>query len=63
MLINNLVKNADTDPNNLKLAENVIKDGIKLSPNDPKLYYQQAILQLKIAKNNEAVANLQKQLN
>ncbi|MDP3917931.1 MAG: O-antigen ligase family protein [Candidatus Woesebacteria bacterium] len=60
ILISNLVKNADTDPNNLKLAETVINNGIKLSPNDPKLYYQLGILQLKIAKNNEAVANLEK---
>lgn len=60
ILINNLVKNADTDPNNLKLAENVIKEGIKLSPNDPRLYYQLGILQLKIAKNNEAITNLEK---
>lgn len=60
MLINNLVKNADTDPTNLKIAETVIKDGIKISPNDPKLYYQLGILQLKLSKNNEAITNLEK---
>ncbi len=62
ILINNLVKNADTDPNNLKLAENVIKNGIKLSPNDPKLYYQLGILQFKMGKNSEGIKNLQKSI-
>ncbi len=60
MLINNLIKNADTDPTNLIVAESVLRNGIKLSPNDPKLYYQLGLLQLKLVKNDEAVVNLQK---
>ncbi|EKE05049.1 MAG: hypothetical protein ACD_19C00426G0071 [uncultured bacterium] len=67
ILISNLVKNSDKETNNLLpkadqilLAEGVIKDGIVLSPNDPRLYYQLGILQLKIAKSDEAVKNLEK---
>ena len=61
-----MVKNADKETNNLLpkadqilLAEGIIKDGIILSPNDPRLYYQLGILQLKIG-NNEAIQSLQK---
>jgi len=66
ILISNLVKKSEENPNNLILAEGVIKDGIVLSPNDPKLYYQLGILQLKMygtlrdSKNNDAVLNLEK---
>ena len=60
VLISNLVKNSDKETNNLLLAEGVVKDGIVLSPNDPRLYYQLGILQLKINKNNEALESLKK---
>jgi O-antigen ligase len=58
ILISNLVKNSDKSPDNLLLAEKVILDGTQKSPNDPKLYYQLGILQLKIGKNDEAIKNL-----
>ena len=45
ILISNLVSS-----NNLESAEKVILDGIQKSPNDPKLYYQLGILELKIGK-------------
>ncbi len=55
ILISNLVSS-----NNLESAEKVILDGIQKSPNDPKLYYQLGILELKIGKNSEAIRSLQK---
>lgn len=60
ILISNLVKNSDKNSDNLILAESVVKDGIVFSPNDPKLYYQLGILQLKINKSSEALKNLEK---
>lgn len=60
VVISNLVKNADKSPTNLLIAEDVVKEGISQSPNDPKLYYQLGILQLKMTKNDEAVISLQK---
>jgi len=44
----------------LEQAENIILDGIDKSPNDPKLYYQLGVLQLKIGKNNKAIKSLEK---
>ena len=62
VLISNLVKSADKIPNNLLVAEDIIKEGINISPNDPKLYYQLGMLQLKIDKNDDAILNLQKSI-
>lgn len=57
ILISNLVSS-----NNLEGAEKIILEGIIISPNDPRLYYQLGILQLKIGKNNEAIISLQKSI-
>lgn len=59
IVVNNLVGNSGENPNNLFLAEEIIIDGINYSPNDPKMYYQLGILQLKINKNDSAIRNLQ----
>lgn len=58
ILISNLVKNAKESPDNLLIAEKVILDGISKAPNDPKLYYQLGILQLKIDKNTDGINSL-----
>ncbi|MBP9759295.1 tetratricopeptide repeat protein, partial [Candidatus Dojkabacteria bacterium] len=60
VLISNLIKNSGDKPNNLLFAESIIIDGLQLSVNDPKLYYQLGILQLKMGKDKEAVNNLEK---
>ncbi len=57
ILISNLVSS-----NNLEVAEEVILDGTHQSPNDPKLFYQLGILQLKIGKNEEAIKSLEKSI-
>lgn len=60
ILINNLNKNILKDTNAYVKAEKVIKDGITYSPNDPKLYYQLGIVQLKLGKDSEAITSLNK---
>jgi len=55
ILISNLVNS-----NNLEQAEYIILDGIDKSPNDPKLYYQLGILQLKLGTEKEAIESLEK---
>lgn len=62
IFISNLVKNAGEIPDNLLVAEKVITDGLEKSPNDPRLYYQLGVLQLKIGKNDEAIKNLSKSI-
>ncbi len=44
----------------LNLSETVLTDSIKISPNDPKLYYQLGLLNLKLGKITEGVKNLEK---
>lgn len=63
IVVNNLVNNSDTNQYNLLFAEEIIKEGIKLAPNDPKQYYQLGILELKMGKNEEAVKNLEKSVS
>ncbi len=58
--ISNLVKNTSANQSNLYRAEEILLEGIKISPNDPRLYYQIGILQLKFGKNVEGIKNLQK---
>jgi len=58
IVVNNLVGNSDKKPDNLLLAEEIIREGIDFAPYDPKLFYQLGILQLKMGKNIEAVINL-----
>ena len=60
ILISNLVKNVDTNPENMLLAEDVVKDGIDISPRDPRLYYQLGILNLKNNKIEEGIKNFEK---
>lgn len=60
VLISNLIKNSGDKPNNLLFAESIIVDGLQFSVNDPKLYYQLGILQLKMGKDKEAISNLEK---
>jgi tetratricopeptide (TPR) repeat protein len=42
------------------LAEDVVKDGIDISPHDPRLYYQLGILNLKNNKIEEGIKNFEK---
>ncbi len=58
ILISNLVKSSTKDSNGMKLAEAVIKNGILLSPNDPRLYYQLGILQLRIGEQKSGIDSL-----
>lgn len=62
ILVSNLVKNSDKEIDNLLLTEGIVKDGIEVSPHDPRLYYQLGILQLKIDKNNDAIKSLEKSI-
>lgn len=60
ILVNNLVKDSSNNQGNLLLAEGALKDSLSISPNDPLLYYQLGILQIKINKNLEGVENIKK---
>lgn len=63
VLISNLFKNSTKEPDNLKLAEAVIKDGIDISPNDPRLYYQLGIVQIRIGNVENGVNSLIKSIS
>lgn len=55
ILISILIKN-----NDLINAEKILIEGIKISPNDPKLYYQLSLLDIKLNKLQDAILNLEK---
>lgn len=63
ILVSNLFKNSAEQPDNLKLAEAVIKDGIEVSPHDPKLFYQLGIIQLKTGDVENGITNLIKSVS
>ena len=60
ILISNLLKNVNTNPDNLLNAEKVINDGILISPVDASLYYQLGIIELKLGKDDKALESIKK---
>lgn len=48
--------------NYLDKSEKTLKDAVKITPNDPKIYYQLGIVLLKTNKNQEAIQNLEKSI-
>ncbi len=48
--------------NYLDKSEKTLKDAVKITPNDPKIYYQLGIVLLKTNKNQEAIQNLVKSI-
>ncbi|MDO8340652.1 MAG: tetratricopeptide repeat protein, partial [Candidatus Woesebacteria bacterium] len=54
------IKLTSFNKNYLSNAEDTVKLAIIISPNDPKLYYQLGLLEIKLGKIEDAILNLEK---